>query len=114
MPRSASGLVLVALLFAGCADDGPDQAAPATPASGTLVATVPTTVGTTVASTASTPSVPTNADGCGETPVRSDQSLPDWAADADLPSGRFVLSEEGNVLGYLFVDPLRVAPRTTA
>ena len=43
--------------------------------------------------------------------MRSDEPLPDWAADAGLPPGRFVLSEEGNVLGYLFVDPFRVAPR---
>ncbi len=37
--RSASGLVLMALLLAGCADDGPGQAAPATPVSGTLATT---------------------------------------------------------------------------
>jgi hypothetical protein len=43
--------------------------------------------------------------------VQSDEPLPDWAADANLAPGRFVLSEEANILGYLFVDPLRVAPR---
>ena len=101
----------MALLLAACVDDGPGAAGPPSPAPGTLAATVATTANGTDPSMPSASSVPIGVDGCGETPVRSDEPLPGWATDANLATGRFVLSAEGNVLGYLFVDPLRVAPR---
>lgn len=45
------------------------------------------------------------------TPLHPGDEAPDWA-DAGPSFARVVIAEEGNLVGFLFADPLRVAPRS--
>lgn len=50
------------------------------------------------------------APGCDGTQALAGSVAPSWAVGG-APSLRFVQSTEKNVVGFLFADPLRVAPR---
>ena len=55
----------------------------------------------------------TEAPGCDGTATRPGSEAPSWAVGG-APALRFVESAEGNVVGFLFADPLRSAPRSDA
>jgi hypothetical protein len=60
--------------------------------------------------TAPNSSATTEAPGCDGTPVSPGSEAPSWAVGG-ASFLRFVQSNEGNVVGFLFADPLRAAPR---
>jgi hypothetical protein len=84
-----------ALIAAGCTGT-PDAAAPASPAAaGSPAAAAP-------AASRAQEQAP---GGCGATPVRSG-ALPAWTESAHPPQIPWVMSQEGNLVGVIFAQPL--------
>jgi hypothetical protein len=90
-------VVLSVLMLAACTSD-PAPAAVSTP-SPSGAPTVTPTAG------------PTIDGGCASSPA-SVAAPPDWTASAKVSRGPFVLSHEANLVGYLFVTPLRAGQPT--
>jgi hypothetical protein len=76
------------------------------------VARPPSTAASTTASTAAplASAEPGSNNGCGSTAVAAGGQTPPWA-EVGASFLRFVTSNEGNAVGFLFADPLRAAPR---
>jgi hypothetical protein len=70
------------------------------------VSVEPTTNHTAVRSS----TAPGSNNGCGSTVVAAGEQIPPWA-EVGASFLRFVTSDEGNAVGFLFADPLRAAPR---
>ena len=108
--------VLVAALaltfVSGCTADTVARP-PSTAASTTAYTMAPQgsaepTTNHTAASRSST--APVSNNGCGSTLVAAGEQTPPWA-EVGASFLRFVTSDEGNAVGFLFADPLRAAPR---
>jgi hypothetical protein len=105
--------LLLAVSVVGCANDersNPVSTGPPTATDRATTSAGVITAPATPAATESTTSDPRKG-GCGQTPVHSGNEVPPWG-QVGASFLRFVATEEGNAVGFLFADPLRVAPRT--
>jgi hypothetical protein len=97
-------VVFLAVAAVAACTSSPSAEQPPTTSSGAVTPILTTTT------VAPNPSVTTEQPGCDGTPVSPGSEAPSWAVGG-APSLRFVQSTEGNVVGFLFADPLRAAPR---